>query len=184
VTRVFAALLSLSLVGVPTGARAKNKRRKPAGPYGPSSRVVRSAEAHGQASLRVRSIDLGRRVVVVEVGGFPRPPAGNLFTFVDERGRKFVAVSAACESPFPSGVRICDLVTPEGYERHPWVGLELHLHGLSSSTVAAPREEVERAFEAARALLETAGSQPSEDDKAAPAEPTPPPDLKSSGEEE
>ena len=35
-----------------------------------------AAEARGQASLRVRSIDLARRVVVVELGGFPRASAG------------------------------------------------------------------------------------------------------------
>jgi hypothetical protein len=137
------------VIGAASVASAKKKRP---GPYGPSSRVVRPAEAHGQASLRVRSIDFARRIVVVEVGGFPKAPAGNLFTFSDDRGRKFIATNAACEAPFPSGVRVCDLTTPEGYERHPWIGLELHLHGLTSSTVAAPREEVERAYEAARAV--------------------------------
>jgi hypothetical protein len=136
----------------PKAGKAKKVKRR--GPYGASSRVERPAEARGQASLRVRSIDLPRRAVVVEVVGFPRAPAGNLFTFTDDRGRKFIAVDARCEEPFPSGARVCDLETPVGYERHAWVAIELHLHGLQSSTVAAPPEEVARAFEAARALDE------------------------------
>ncbi len=138
----------------PAAKKGKGKKPKRRGPYGASSRVERPAEARGEASLRVRSIDLSRRVVVVEVGGFPRAPAGNLFTFTDDRGRKFIAVSARCEEPFPSGTRVCDLETPVGYERHPWVGIELHLHGLQSTTVAAPKDEVARGYEAARALDE------------------------------
>jgi hypothetical protein len=142
-------VLSVLLLLIPLAAAKKSRRR---GPYGARSRVERPAEAKGEASLRVRSIDLGRRVVVVEVGGFPRAPAGNLFTFTDDRGRKFIATDATCEAPFPSGIRVCDLTTPVGYERHPWVGLELHLHGLSSRTVAAPKESLTRAFEDAIAL--------------------------------
>ena len=134
----------------------KGPKTKKRGPYGANSRVVRAAEASGEATLRVRSIDLPKRSVVVEVTGFSKPPAGNLFTFVDDRGRHFIAVSAKCDEPFPSGTRVCDLATPEGYERHPWVGLALHLHGLASGSVQAPRAEVERAYEAARALLDEA----------------------------
>ena len=138
----------------------KGTKTKKRGPYGPNSRVERAAEASGEATLRVRSIDLPKRSVVVEVTGFPKAPAGNLFTFIDDRGRRFIATNARCDDPFPSGARVCDLATPEGYERHPWVGLELHLHGLASSSVRAPKEEVERAFEAARALLEDGGATP------------------------
>ena len=158
--------LALLLASSPVWA-ANKKAPKRRGPYGPNSRVERPAEARGQASLRVRSIDFGRRIVVVEVGGFPKAPAGNLFTFSDDRGRKFIATAATCEAPFPSGVRVCDLMTPEGYERHPWVGLELHLHGLQSSSVAAPHEEVARAYEAARML---ADAEPEGDDKEDKAE--------------
>jgi hypothetical protein len=162
-----ATLLLACAVGAPARGKAKGKARpKRRGPYGASSVVLRPAEAKGEASLRVRSIDLPHRTVVVEVGGFPRAPAGNLFTFTDDRGRKFIAIEARCEEPFPSGTRVCDLVTPEGYERHAWVGIELHLHGLTSSTVAAPRDEVERAYEAAKHLL---------DDDAIPEAPTPSP---------
>lgn len=145
----------------------KIKRR---GPYGPNSRVERAAEASGEATLRVRSIDLAKRVVVVEVTGFPKPPAGNLFTFIDDRGRRFIATTARCDEPFASGTRVCDLSTPEGYERHPWVGLELHLHGLASGSVTAPREEVERAYEAARALLDAADPSAEGEEKAPAAE--------------
>ena len=155
------AALAMILVAaslLPGTALARSKKGKSRGPYGASSRVVRPAQAHGQASLRVRSIDLARRLVVVEVGGFPHAPAGNLFTFTDDRGRKFIATSARCEEPFPSGTRMCDLETPDGYERHAWVSLELHLHGLTSSTVSAPKEEVARAYEAARALLAESGT--------------------------
>ena len=153
VTGKFTAVLSSLLLLAAASVDAKKPRRGSRGPYGASSRVVRAAEAHGEATLRVRSIDFSHRTVVVELGGFPKAPAGNLFTFTDERGRRFIATNARCDEPFPSGARVCDLETPEGYERHPWIGLDLHLHGLqSSSVVAAPRAEVERAFEAARAL--------------------------------
>jgi hypothetical protein len=164
---------------------AKPKKKGP-GPYGPSSRVVRPAQAHGQASLRVRSIDFAKRIVVVEVGGFPQAPAGNLFTFSDDRGRKFIATNAQCEAPFPSGVRVCDLMTPEGYERHPWIGLELHLHGLTSTTVAAPREEVERAYEAARAALGEAppAMKTEPEEKTAPSPSPAPPDNEEEEEKE
>jgi hypothetical protein len=168
--QVRVVVFGLILVAASTSAAAKRKKKP--GPYGPSSRVERPAEARGEASLRLRSIDFARRAVVVEVGGFPRPPAGNLFTFSDDRGRKFVAVSASCDSPFPSGVRVCDLITPEGYERHPWVGLQLHLHGLASASVSAPPAEVERAYEAARALAAEPDGTKAKQDKA-PAAPTP-----------
>jgi hypothetical protein len=161
------------LVFATTPALAKKPKRR--GPYGPSSRIERPAEAKGQSSLRLRSIDMARRTVVVEVGGFPHAPAGNLFAFIDDRGRHFIATRAQCDEPFPSGVRVCDLETPEGYERHPWVGLELHLHGLQSGTVVAPREEIARAYEAARALASE--STPA----ATPATPTPAAPAASSG---
>ncbi|MEO6955064.1 MAG: hypothetical protein ABI321_24910 [Polyangia bacterium] len=152
-TVVLSLLLSGLLLSGPAEAKKKKPRRGGRGPYGASSRVVRAAEAHGEATLRVRSIDFTHRTVVIELAGFLKAPAGNLFTFTDDRGRRFIATNARCDEPFPSGARVCDLETPEGYERHPWVGLDLHLHGLqNSAVVAAPREEVERAFEAARAL--------------------------------
>ncbi len=84
--------------------------------------------------------------------------------------------------PFPSGVRVCDLTTPEGYERHPWVGLELHLHGLHSGTVAAPREEVDRAYEAARALAEEA--TPTPPPSATPSTTPPTPGADTDGDQE
>ena len=179
---LFCMLLGVMSVGVVTPARAtpkKSGKKKRPGPYGPNSRVERPAELHGQASLRVRSIDFAKRIVVVEIGGFPKAPAGNLFTFTDDRGRKFIANSATCEAPFPSGARVCDLTTPEGYERHPWVAIELHLHGLTSATVAAPKEEVERAYEAARAVTDAAPG-PDEDQ---PAEKETPPSQRRDGGE-
>lgn len=173
-------ILLIALLLAPGLVVGKPKKRHVAGPYGASSRVVRNAEASGEATLRLRSIDFARRAVVVELSGFARPPAGNLFTFTDERGRRFIATNARCDEPFASGARVCDLTTPDGYERHAWVGLDLHLHGLEShAVVAAPRKEVERAYEAALALsadaptpasAAPATSAPADDEPADPSE--------------
>jgi hypothetical protein len=160
----------LLLLMLASTAYAKPKLKKHVrGPYGPSSIVVHNAEAKGEATLRVRSIDLSRHAVVIELNGFPRAPAGNLFTFTDDRGRKFIATVAKCDEPFPSGTRVCDLETPDGYERHPWVGLDLHLHGLqNTSIVAAPRDEMERAYEAARGLVDELKPDPKTAEPEAP----------------
>jgi len=95
-----------------------------------------------KAALHVRSIELERRTVTIElVGGPQRPPAANLFTFTDERGRHFVAVSAKCGEPFAPGVRSCELELPAGYERHKLVGLQLHLGSLKGRSLTAPAAE-------------------------------------------
>ena len=103
------------------------------------------------AAIHVRSIDLGRRYVLIELGGVSRPPQPNLYTFTDERGRHYVAMTASCDPPFPSGIRACELAIPDGYERHKLVKLELHMGGLHSRTIAAPEGEIATAWAAAQA---------------------------------
>jgi hypothetical protein len=110
--------------------------------------------ARGTHSLHLRSIDLARRVALVEVGGVSKPPAPNLYRFTDERDRHYVAMSAQCEPPSPSGVRACELVIPAGYERHRLKSLELHLGGLHSRMIAATPVVVAAAWAAAEASRE------------------------------
>jgi hypothetical protein len=131
-----AALAAVLLIG---GAALA----KPAG----KSVAKKPAASH---SLHVRSIDLQRRYVLVELTGAGKPPAPNLFTFTDERDRHYVAMGASCEPPaVASGVRSCALEMPAGYERHKLVRLELHLGNLHSRTIAASESEVAAAWEAA-----------------------------------
>ena len=114
-------------------------------------------------ALHVRSIDLARRYVLVELSGISRPPAPNLYTFTDVRDRHYVALNVSCEPP--SGTMMCQLQIPDGYERHKLAQLELHLGGLHSRTIAAPSAEIAAAWAAALA---------------APLEPSPSPSPKPS----
>jgi hypothetical protein len=102
-------------------------------------------------AIHLRSIDLARRYVLIELSGVSRPPAPNLFTFTDERDRHFVAMNISCDPPFPSGIRACELAIPDGYERHKLVKLELHLGGLHSRSIEVPSGEIASAWEAAMA---------------------------------
>ncbi len=103
-----------------------------------------------KAALHVRGMDRGRRVVTVEVSGGPqRAPAANLFTFTDDRGRHFVAVSAQCGEPFAPSTRSCELELPVGYERHRLVGIEVHLGTLKGRSLVALESEVAAAWDAA-----------------------------------
>jgi hypothetical protein len=141
------AAIAAALLAVTVGAAAAKKT--PAKKSSASGRMA--------PSLRVRSVDFARRLVLVEVSGAARVPQPNLFTFTDERGRHYVAQSAQCDPPFPSGTRACQLEIPSGYERHPLTRLELHLRGLHSRTVAAPEEEVASAWRAGIATAHPAG---------------------------
>jgi hypothetical protein len=105
----------------------------------------------GTPTLKLRSIDLARRTVLVEVGGLTKAPLANFFTFTDDRERHFVAVSVRCDEPFPSGVRVCTLEMPPGYERHKLTSLILHLHGLHGRPVQVDPAEVADAWEGAAA---------------------------------
>ncbi len=114
----------------------------------PTAKKTAELSLKATPALHVRSIDLQKRQVLIEVGGLPKVPPGNLFTFSDERGRHFVAVNVACDEPFPSGTRACELEIPAGYERHKIVGLLLHLHGLHGRPIEAEPVEVARAWSA------------------------------------
>jgi hypothetical protein len=119
-----------------------------------------SAKKNETRALAMRAIDLRRRVAVVEVSGFSRSPAANLFTFTDERGRRFVATTAMCENPVPTGERICVLDLPEGYERHKLTALTLHVGNLHSREIAVPPEEIKKAWQQAEAATEPLGPPP------------------------
>jgi hypothetical protein len=128
-------------------------------------------------SLHVRSIDLPRRYVLIELSGVKRTPAPNLFTFTDERNRHFVALNSACDPPFPSGTRACELQIPDGYQRHRLARLELHLGGLHSRTIAAPVGEISAAWAAATEMLKAPSPSPSPAKVASKPSPSPSPRL-------
>jgi hypothetical protein len=103
--------------------------------------------------ISVRSIDLHRRYVLIELTGVKKPPAPNLYRLTDVRGRHFVALNSSCDPPFPSGARMCELQIPDGYERHRLQKLELHLGSLKSRMIAASEADVAAAWSAAEAAL-------------------------------
>jgi len=107
----------------------------------------------GSTTLRLRSIDLQRRQALIEVGGLSKAPLANFFTFTDDREHHFVAVNVRCDEPFPSGIRVCELEIPPGYERHKLTGLMLHVHGLHGKPVVVDPAEVSDAWDAANAIV-------------------------------
>ncbi len=111
-------------------------------------------------TLHVRSIDLIKRQVLVEIAGVAKPPPPNFFTFTDERGRKFVASGIHCEEPFPSGTRVCDLEIPVGYERHRPVSLVSHLRGLHDKPITAEEAELASAWAHAITVAASDGGVP------------------------
>ena len=116
---------------------------------------------HTSPALHVRSIDLLRRVVMVELSGIKKAPAANLYRFTDVRGRHYVAMTTTCDPPFPSGARTCELEIPEGYERHRLEHLQLHLGGLHSRMIEADDREVASAWAAAEAARKEPQPSPS-----------------------
>jgi hypothetical protein len=98
-------------------------------------------------AMQLVSIDPAQRLIHVELRGFKKPPAGNLFSMTDDRGRHYIAQTVRCQPPGGS-VLACALEIPDGYERHPLVSLELHLRGLHSRTIAVPAEVVSDAWQA------------------------------------
>ena len=132
--------LALLLV-VPSVAGAAKK--KPA-----KWRGAAASSSSGPRAIHVRAIDLARRTVTVELTGFTKPPAANLFSFTDERNRHAVAMTVACEEP-TDGVRSCALEIPAGYERHRIVDVLVRVGGLHGRPVHAPASEVQTAWEAA-----------------------------------
>jgi hypothetical protein len=114
------------------------------------------AEPKQPLGLHLRAVDLGHRLILLEVDGFAKPPPSNFFTMTDDRGHHYIAQTIHCDPPFPSGTRSCELEIPAGYERHPMTGLELHVRGLNGRTITVPPEEVKAAWVAA----ETAHAPP------------------------
>lgn len=133
--------LTLALVASAALATAASaKKKKPA-----------AAEATPKQPLAVhlRAIDIGHRLILVEVDGFAKPPPANYFTMTDERDRHYIAQTIHCDPPFPSGTRACELEIPLGYERHALKSLELHVKGLHGKVIAVAPDEVRAAWQAA-----------------------------------
>jgi hypothetical protein len=137
------AAIILAAAAVATVALAKPKKE------------AASKQPHG---LRLRAIDIGHRLVLIEVDGFTKPPPSNYFTMTDDRGRHYVAQTIHCDPPADSGSRNCELEIPDGYERHQLTSLELHVRGLHGKTVAVAAEDIKKAWIAA----EEAHAPPSE----------------------
>lgn len=100
-------------------------------------------------ALHLRSIDLGHRLIVIEVDGLAKAPPSNYFTMTDDRGHHYIAQTIHCDPPFPSGTRACELEIPAGYERHPLTALELHKGGLHGRPIVVEPKEVKAAWVAA-----------------------------------
>jgi hypothetical protein len=113
-------------------------------------------------AMRLRSIDLVHRLILVEVDGFTKPPPSNFFAMTDDRQRHYVAQTIHCDPPQPSGARDCELEIPLGYERHPLVSIELHVRGLHGRTVAVEGEPVKAAWAAALEAHEAPLAPPSD----------------------
>jgi hypothetical protein len=116
-------------------------------------KIENEPKISGSVTLKLRSIDLSRRQVLVEVGGLSKPPLANFFTFTDERERHFVSVNVRCDEPFPSGIRACELEIPPGYEKHKLTALVLHVHGLHGKPIAVDPGEVADAWDSANAMV-------------------------------
>jgi len=127
---VWRTALALVLMAGATTALAKKKQ----------------AASKPPMALRLRSIDLGHRLILVEVDGFKKPPPSNYFTMTDDRGRHYIAQTIHCDPPQPSGTLACELEIPAGYERHPLTSLELHVRGLHGRTLAVAPEQVKAAW--------------------------------------
>jgi hypothetical protein len=165
-------LVGALLTSAPTAVQAKSHK----------TTSTKHASESGHPTLHLDSIDLARREVLVEVSGLGKAPLANLFTFTDDRGRHYIAINVHCDAPASTGLRVCELEIPVGYERHRVVSLGLHLHGLHGREIVADTGEVEQAWRAAlkhqpaRGEMQEAGSnrpvvedsEPSEEEGEAP----------------
>jgi hypothetical protein len=133
----YKALIAIAILVAAVAAAKKPKK------------IENEPKVKGSVTLKLRSIDLQTRQVLVEVGGLSKAPLANFFTFTDERERHFVAVNVRCEEPFPSGVRACEIEIPPGYEKHKLAGLMLHVHGLHGKPVEVDPAEVADAWDSA-----------------------------------
>jgi hypothetical protein len=147
-----ALIVTLAVALVSVGAWAKSKSP--------------SKAASSQPGLTLQSIDRAQRLIHVELRGYKKAPAGNLFSMTDDRGRHYIAQTVRCTPAAPN--LSCALEIPDGYERHPLVSLELHVRGLHSRTIAVPADVVAAAWQAS--LSPPDGGAPD----AAPAKPAAP----------
>lgn len=159
--RRLAGALALVLgvgAGVAPGlAHAKAKGKAPAGKKGGKGRGS-SQSALPPAQIELRSFDLVAGQAHVLVSGSSRPPESRLFTFTDERKRRFVPSLAECHPPDPdaadgpahkdSGRWQCALFIPRIYQRAALVGLSVQVRG---QTVAVADEQVQSSWAEARA---------------------------------
>ena len=99
--------------------------------------------------IHLRGIDLGHRLILIEVDGMTKAPPSNYFTMTDDRGHHYIAQTIHCDPPFPSGTRACELEIPAGYERHPLAALELHRGGLHGRPITVEPKEVKASWLAA-----------------------------------
>ena len=107
-------------------------------------------------AMELVSIDRAQRLIHVELHGFKRAPAGNLFSMTDDRGRHYIAQTVRCVAG-DTATLPCALEIPDGYERHPLVSLELHVRGLHSRTIAVPADVVSAAWQAENAARSDGG---------------------------
>ncbi|MFI5289246.1 MAG: hypothetical protein ACHQ17_06340 [Polyangia bacterium] len=161
-----ALTLALALAAAGGGVALARPRRSHRNHTGGEARAQAPRKKSGEAaSLHVRSIDLQRRRVLVEVTGLNKAPPPNFFTFTDERDRHYIAANTFCDPPFASGAQVCELEIPDGYQRHKLVSLLLHLTALHGPSLSADAPEIADAWAAA---LLTSPTAPVE--KAAPVE--------------
>lgn len=131
-------------------AHGRPRRRSHRNHTGGEARAAAPRKKSGEtASLHVRSIDLLRRRVLIEVSGLNKTPPSNFFTFTDDRDHHYIAINSFCDPPFASGTQVCELEIPAGYERHKMVSLILHLGALHGSPLEVQAPEVADAWAAA-----------------------------------
>jgi len=154
------AALGLALLAGAVVPVALAAPKKPARPAKGATRPAPAPADKQPPTLHVRSLDLAQRTVLIEISGLSAAPAANLFTFTDERGRKFVATDCRCQPPFPSGTRACDLEIPDGYQKHRLVSLLLHKGGLHGKEIPADDYEVASVWAAAIANIDPDAGAP------------------------
>lgn len=155
-----AVALTLALALASGVALARPRHRSHRNHTGGEARAQAPRKKSGeQASLHVRSIDLARRRVLVEVTGLNKAPPPNFFTFTDERDRHYIAANSFCDPPFPSGAQVCELEIPDGYQRHKLVSLILHLSALHGPSLDVLAPEIADAWAAAKLIAPPAPAE-------------------------
>lgn len=129
-------MIVLLSIGNAAAASKKKKKEKPV--------------KEGPRSIKIRGVDIKKRVLFVELTGFSSPPAANLFTMTDSRDRHYVAAAIRCAEPAKvNGPRNCELEIPSGYEKNRITDLLVHQGGLHGKPLKANTSEVQAAWDAA-----------------------------------